>query len=230
MTTARLRTTLARLSLATLFATAACGDDTTASGGAAAGGSGQGASAGQSAGGNPSVGGAGGAATGGGGASEGGGGGITGEMTLTSTAYSEGSAIPDMYSCNGANVSPPLAWTAGPGGTTSYAIVFRDLSNMLGHAAIFDIPAATLALPEDVERAYAPADVPGAAQCDAYDGQPGYAGPCPGNQHTYQFTLYAIPSATLGLDPMTASVDDVDNAAQAVALASATLSGTYTPP
>lgn len=148
---------------------------------------------------------------------------------LTSTAYEEGGMIPVMYSCDGANVSPPLAWTEGPAGTMSYAIIFRDLSNGLGHAAIFDIPAATLSLPEDVEREYAPADVPGAAQCDAYDNDPGYAGPCPGSPHTYEFTIYAVPAASLGLDEMSVDVDDVEDAAMVGALATATLSATYTP-
>lgn len=148
---------------------------------------------------------------------------------LTSTAYEEGGMIPVMYSCDGVNVSPPLAWTAGPAGTMSYAIIFRDLSNGLGHAAIFDIPAATLSLPEDVEREYAPADVPGAAQCDAYDGDPGYAGPCPGSPHTYEFTIYAVPAASLNLDEMSIDVDGVEDAAMVGSLASATLSATYTP-
>jgi Raf kinase inhibitor-like YbhB/YbcL family protein len=159
-----------------------------------------------------------------------GGAGGSGAMVLTSSAFTEGGAIPQQYSCNGANVSPPLTWTPGPAGTMSYAIVFRDLDNSLGHAAIFDIPASTTSLPEDVDKTMMPADVSGALQCHNYTMTTyGYAGPCPGSQHTYQFTLYAINSTSLGLNASNVNVDAVDTAAQAAALASATLSGTYTP-
>ncbi len=209
----------------------ACSDDETSP---------QGGSSGTAGGGNGAVGGGGSTSDGGGGAGPAGGGGSGGDggsggsgggsaMELTSTAYDDGGMIPVMYSCDGANVSPPLAWTPGPAGTLSYAIVFRDLTNGLGHAAIWDIPAATTSLPEDVEREYSPSDVPGAEQCDAYDNQPGYAGPCPGSPHEYEFSLYALSVASLSLNGMSDSVDDVEAAAQAAALATATLTATYTP-
>ena len=150
-------------------------------------------------------------------------------MTLTSPSYMDGGMIPVQHSCNGANISPALNWTPGPAGTMSYAIVFRDLDNMLGHSAIWDIPASTLSLPEDVDKSFMPADVPGALQCPAYNNQPGYAGPCPGSPHVYEFTLYAVNVASLGLDPNASSVDDVDAAAIAASLESTTLTATYTP-
>lgn len=185
--------------------------------------------------------GTGGSATGGGGASTttgtGGDGGTAGmggsggaaPMTLTSSAYDEGGTIPDQYSCQGANISPPLSYTPGPAGTMSYTIVFRDLTNGLGHSAIFDIPASITTLPEDVDKSTMPADVPGALQSPNYANQPGYAGPCPSNTHTYEFTLYAVDVATLGLNATTVDVDDVEAAAQAASLAEATLSATFTP-
>jgi Raf kinase inhibitor-like YbhB/YbcL family protein len=210
----------------------ACGDDTSNPQGGSSGTAGGGATGDGGTTGDGGAASGGGGATGDGGSGEVGGAGGTpepGPMVLTSTAYAEGGMIPVTYSCDGANISPPLAWTPGPSGTLSYAIIFRDLDNTLGHASIFDIPAATLSLPEDVERAYMPADVPGASQCDAYDGDPGYAGPCPGNPHTYEFTIYAVSTASLGLNEMSVDVDGVEDAAQAVSLASATLSATYTP-
>jgi hypothetical protein len=200
----------------------ACSDDGSGGSAGSSGTAGGGASAG---GGGSSADGGGGAASGGGGNGEGG----AAPMTLTSPAYDEGGMIPVANSCDGENVSPALEWTAGPSGTLSYAIIFRDLSNNLGHAAIWDIPASTLSLPADVDRDYQPADVPGAVQCDAYDGQPGYAGPCPPNAHTYEFRLYAVPSASLNLDELSIDVDGVESAANQVALASTTLSATYTP-
>ena len=45
----------------------------------------------------------------------------------------------------------------------------------------------------------------------------------------YEFTLYAVNAASLGLNPNTSSVDDVDAAAIAASLESTTLTATYTP-
>jgi phosphatidylethanolamine-binding protein (PEBP) family uncharacterized protein len=35
-------------------------------------------------------------------------------LTLTSPAFVHGAAIPTMYTCDGADRSPPLAWDAAP--------------------------------------------------------------------------------------------------------------------
>jgi len=58
-------------------------------------------------------------------------------FALTSTAITEGGVIADMYSCQGTNVSPPLAWTGGPT-APGYAIVLTDTNNNLVHSAIWD--------------------------------------------------------------------------------------------
>lgn len=153
-----------------------------------------------------------------------------GSFTLTSPAFAEGGVIPDENSCNGANTSPALAWTAGPGGTLGYAVVLTDLSNGLVHAVIYDIAGAALGLPADVDKTYAPADVPGAHQTRAYDNTTfGYLGPCPPNTHTYQFAVYALDVATLPGATMTTSRADAVAAIQQHDLATATLSGTFTP-
>ena len=47
-------------------------------------------------------------------------------FTLTSTAFVDGAAIPAMYTCDGANVSPPLSWTGAPAGTKSFALMLDD--------------------------------------------------------------------------------------------------------
>ena len=40
-------------------------------------------------------------------------------LTLTSPAFAEGGEIPPRYTCEGEDVSPPLAWSAPPAGTRS---------------------------------------------------------------------------------------------------------------
>jgi Raf kinase inhibitor-like YbhB/YbcL family protein len=152
-------------------------------------------------------------------------------FTLTSPAFAEGGVIPDENACAGANISPELNWTPGPAGTMGYAVVFTDTSPPpLVHWVIYDIGGTATGLPADVENTYAPTDVPGAHQTISYSpGIRGYLGPCPGTMHTYQFEVFALDVATLPGATMATT------RAQAVAiiethdLASATLTGTFTP-
>jgi Raf kinase inhibitor-like YbhB/YbcL family protein len=192
---------------------------TSGSGGASTGQGGTGAAGG----GTTSQGGSGGAPAGSGGS----GGAVP--FALTSEVVMEGAELPPKYSCKGQNVSPPLAWVGAPAGTKSYAIVFRDLSNGLGHSAIFDIPANVSSLPENVEKVANPSTPAGAKQCKSYAGQNGYAGPCPGQKHTYEFTLYAVSQPTLPGVTTDSKVDAVDTAAKAIALDDAKLTVTFTP-
>lgn len=114
-------------------------------------------------------------------------------FALTSSAFAEGDALPSEYTCDGADVSPPLAWTAGPEGTKSYAIVFADDSNGLTHAAIYDIPADVTSLPKNVEKKHEPSVPAGAKQPKSFRSTVyGWAGPCPTGKHTYVFTIYAL--------------------------------------
>ncbi len=150
-------------------------------------------------------------------------------LALTSTAITEGGVIADMYSCQGTNVSPPLAWTGGPS-PAGYAIVFTDMSNGLIHSAIWDIPAATTSLPENVMKVYMPAVPAGAKQPLAYNNQTrGYLGPCPSTMHTYQFALYAVDANPLPGLGMGSTRAQVQTAILAHDTAMATLTATFTP-
>lgn len=151
-------------------------------------------------------------------------------FALTSSAFADGEALPVKYSCGGDNVSPPLAWTAGPEGTKSYTIVFVDTDNGLTHSAIYDIPADTLSLPENVSNEYEPSEVPGAKQPKSYKPTVfGYAGPCPNAKHTYVWTIYAIDVETLPDTSETTTKEQITTLAKAHDLASTKLSVTYEP-
>jgi Raf kinase inhibitor-like YbhB/YbcL family protein len=225
------------LSACLLFALTSCGGDDSSS--AASGGGGTGAvssggtgGSGGSAGSGGSSGGSGGVAgQSTGGASGGGGTAGAGGFALTSSAYGEGDTIPQKYECTsggGQSVSPPLAWTPGPTGTQSYAIVMRDLDFQNGflHWVMWDIPATTLSLPEGVEQVYQPSVPAGAKQAPFNASVIGYYGPCsPSSVNTYQITVYALPVASLsGLD-QTSSNSEAEAAIVAGASASAALSG-----
>lgn len=152
----------------------------------------------------------------------------TSGFVLTSVDLVEGGAIAVDQTCDGMNLSPKLAWTAWPD-AASYAVLLRDVTINFVHSAIYDVDAATLDLPSGVARVYAPATPAGAHQAVAYDGDLGYAGPCPPNAHTYEFVLYALDLATLpGLDD-TSTANQVKAVLDDHALATTRLTGTYTP-
>jgi Raf kinase inhibitor-like YbhB/YbcL family protein len=174
----------------------------------------------------------GGASTGGastGGASTGGSGGMA-AFALTSTGFVEGAEIPSQYACSGANVSPPLAWTPGPQGTQSYAIVFTDKSNNLIHWVLWDIPSSVSQLPENVQKTANPSVPAGAKQVKSYDNSTfGYLGPCPPNKHTYEFAVHALDVASLPNVTTSSTRAAVNAEIGSHDLGSATLTGTFTP-
>ena len=153
-------------------------------------------------------------------------------LVLTSPAFAEGGGIPAAHTCNGANTSPQLVWTAGPAGTASYAVVFTDKSfNNLIHWVIYDIPASATGLPADVQKAYMPNNVTGAKQTTSYQAATrGYLGPCPPNLHTYEFVVYALDVATLPGAMMSTDRPTAKSIIEMHDLAMAKLSGTYMQP
>jgi len=117
-----------------------------------------------------------------------------GTMELTSMAFSEGAMIPGKYTCDGADVSPPLNWGALPAGTKSLALICDDPDAPVGtwvHWVYYDIPAEREGLPENVATDERPAQ--GGTQGINDFRKIGYGGPCPpGGTHRYYFKLYAL--------------------------------------
>jgi glucose/arabinose dehydrogenase/phosphatidylethanolamine-binding protein (PEBP) family uncharacterized protein len=126
---------------------------------------------------------------------------------LTSSAFAEAATIPDKYTCAGDGTagqdpSPPLAWGAPTAAPQSYAIVFADTANAGNklHWAIWDIPAASTSLPENLGAGFTVPNQGGAKQKAMGSGANSqkFFGPCPGgSSHPYSFTLYAVNSATV---------------------------------
>ncbi len=115
-------------------------------------------------------------------------------IQLTSPAFEEGGMIPSKYTCDGANVSPPLKWTSVPEGTKSFAIICDDPDAPAGtwvHWVIYNIPANIRELPENVRPSWKLSD--GTLQGKNDFGKAGYGGPCPpGGIHRYYFKIYAL--------------------------------------
>jgi Raf kinase inhibitor-like YbhB/YbcL family protein len=144
------------------------------------------------------------------------------ELTLTSTAFQDGGAIPRPYTCEGDDLSPPLAWTTPPEGAASLALVVDDP----------DAPGGTFThwlawgLRPEAGRLAEGEAAPVEGENDF--GTRGYRGPCPPRghgPHRYFFRLYAIESE-ITLGPGTRRAD-LEAAIGTSALAVAELVGTY---
>lgn len=153
-----------------------------------------------------------------------------GEMALTvsSSAFKEGDRIPAKYTCQGQDVSPPLAWGEPPAGTQSFALIVDDPDapgGVFTHWVLFNIPPDSRELPEAVPIQAELAR--GALQGKTDFGRIGYGGPCPppGRPHRYQFTLYALDQP-LGLEGG-ASKKQLLSAMEGHILAQGQLTGTY---
>jgi len=115
-------------------------------------------------------------------------------MKITSTAFHDGEKIAALYTCEGQNISPPLAWSGVPQGTQSLALIMDDPdapSGIFTHWVVFNIPAESLNLPAAATSANLPG---GTIQGRNSYGTRAYGGPCPppGSPHHYRFTLYAL--------------------------------------
>src|SRR5262245_23628674 len=113
-------------------------------------------------------------------------------MELTSTAFQEGEAIPQQYTGDGKNISPPLKWRDPPAGARSLALICEDPDARRGtftHWVVFNIPAESRELSEGVPPE---ATLPNGTVQGANDfGKVGYGGPAPppGKPHRYFFKL-----------------------------------------
>ena len=151
-------------------------------------------------------------------------------LSLTSTAFTEGAAIPVKHTCDGADVSPPLAWSGAPPGTAAFALIADDPDAPAGtwvHWVLYDIAPTLSAIPENIVKVETLKELGGAAQGKNDFRRLGYGGPCPppGKPHRYFFKLYAL-NAWLGLSPG-ATKTNVERAMDGRVLATAQLMGTF---
>lgn len=142
-------------------------------------------------------------------------------MHLTSAVIDHEGTIPSRYTCDGRDISPPLALSDVPAETAVLALVMDDPDAPGGtwdHWVVFDIPVVA-DIPEDVGSL-------GIGGVNSW-GRIGYGGPCPpGGTHRYFFSLYAL-DAELGLAEG-ATKSEVLEAMAGHVLAEAMLMGRYT--
>ena len=148
-------------------------------------------------------------------------------MEIKSQAFTQGGLIPSKHTCDGQDVSPPLTWSGAPAGTQGFAVISDDPDAPAGtwvHWVIWNIPAGTQALEENVPKLEAPPN--GARQGTNDFRRVGYGGPCPpSGTHRYFFRLYAL-DAPVDLKS-TATKRELEKAMQGHVLARAELMGKY---
>jgi len=149
---------------------------------------------------------------------------------LSSPAFRYGEPIPETFTHDGSNVSPPLHWTDPPSGTKSLALIVDDPDAPGGtfvHWVLANLPPDRRDLPEKVATSERLDEPAGAVNGRNSFGKTGYGGPKPppGPPHRYYFKLYALDTSF----PVRsgATKEYVEFAMKDHILASGELMGTY---
>ena len=120
-------------------------------------------------------------------------------LRLLASAFADGGWIPDLHTCQGADISPSLEWSGEPADTRSLVLMLDDPDAPAGtwnHWLVCDIPAAV----HNLAQGYKPGRL-GVSGTNDF-GKLGYGGPCPPKghgPHRYFFRLFSMKVASLGL-------------------------------
>ena len=150
----------------------------------------------------------------------------SGNLKLTSSAFSDGGEIPRECGYKNGNKVPPLTVSGIPEGTKSLALIMDDPDAMEAvgkvwvHWVVWNLQRNTEFLPGD--------DSMNGREGMTDFGEVGYGGPAPPDKrHTYVFKLYALDTK---LDlPDKSTKADVEKAMEGHIIEQATLTGTYAP-
>ena len=152
-------------------------------------------------------------------------------LALTSSVFTHQGEIPSKYTCDGRDISPPLAWSGVPDGAKSLVLIVDDpdapdpaAPKMTWvHWVLYNLQASSNGLPEAV----VPSHLPPGTKAGLNDWKrTGYGGPCPPiGSHRYFHKLYALDVVLPDLGAATKA--KIEQAMQGHVLAQATLIGTY---
>ena len=122
-------------------------------------------------------------------------------MQITSSAFAARQSIPRHYTCDGKDVSPPLAWSGVPAQAKSLVLIVDDpdapdpaAPKMVWvHWVLYNLPVDSAGLAEAIAASALPAGT-GEGLNDWK--RTGYGGPCPPiGRHRYYFKLYALDTS-----------------------------------
>ena len=146
-------------------------------------------------------------------------------FTVSSPVMTDGGTLPMRFTCDGAAVTPPLAWTGAPAGTVGYAVVMHTLPPDGGahwYWVLYEIAPT-------VDRLDEAAMPPAAIGTNSVNGKTAYTPPCskgPGAK-AYTVTVYALSGQPDLPDPTKVSRPVLLAALDGLVLAQATMDVTY---
>ncbi len=152
-------------------------------------------------------------------------------LSITSTAFEEGGAMPEVYTCEGDDISPPLSFSGVPELAQTLVLIVDDPDAPDPKAprttwvlwVLYNIPVAASGMVEDTATHGLP---PGASEGKNDWRRTGYGGPCPPiGRHRYFHKLYALDGQLPDLKEPTNA--ELERAMHGHVLATATLIGTY---
>ncbi len=156
------------------------------------------------------------------------------KLTVKSSAFAAGDVVPQEYTGEGADGSPPLTWSGAPAATKELAIIVHDPDAPVGtwyHWVLYNLPAEVTSLPAGLPR-----DAVLQRPVQARQGRNswpsinvGYRGPMPPKghgRHRYLFTVYAV-DAHIELAPNLATAEALQKKLSGHVLAEGTLLAVY---
>jgi Raf kinase inhibitor-like YbhB/YbcL family protein len=152
-------------------------------------------------------------------------------MSILSTTFENGGEIPEIYTCEGDDISPPLSFSGVPEGARTLALIVDDPDapdpnaprTTWVHWVLYNLPADAAALAENA----AQRGLPQGTKHGTNDwGRTGYGGPCPPvGRHRYFHKLYALDVQLPDLRAPTKK--ELERAMKGHVVAEASLIGTY---
>ena len=152
-------------------------------------------------------------------------------LKLTSSAFEHEGSIPRLHTCQGKDVSPPLAWSGVPENAKTLVLIVDDpdapdpaAPRMTWvHWVLYNIPPSSMGLPQGVS----PKELPDGTLEGMSDFQrTGYGGPCPPiGRHRYFHKLYALDTVLPNLPNLLKA--GVEKAMKGHVIEQAVLVGTY---
>jgi Raf kinase inhibitor-like YbhB/YbcL family protein len=123
-------------------------------------------------------------------------------LRITSGAFGDGEEIPNKYTCDGENISPPLNWSDVPSEAKELVLICEDIDAPIGtitHWTLYGIDPQLEGLEEGLKPNSDPSNFNHGRRSF---GKREYMGPCPPGKkpHRYVFRLHAL-DRSLDLEP-----------------------------
>lgn len=118
-------------------------------------------------------------------------------MVITSPSFESGAIIPRKFTCDGGGINPELEIHNVPAGAKSLALIMHDpdapIAGGFTHWVVWNIAPSTALIKEE-------SIPPNSIEGNNSAGELGWYAPCPHTgTHHYEFRLYALDVAQLGL-------------------------------